>query len=148
MQHTSVGPAQDGSGCNEMNKSSRVLIIDDDPVLRRLIAAVLEIGDYQVQAAPNVAHALEAITQQRPDVVCCDLMMPEVSGLDFLEHRRQSPDLADIPVVIVSAQGEEKKIRAARTLGAFDCVAKPFSRKQLLSTVASALEVARRQEEG
>jgi CheY-like chemotaxis protein len=127
-----------------MGMAAKVLIIDDDPTIRRMTTTILERGNYQVQAARSVAQALEMIAEQRPDVVCCDLMMPGESGIDFLEYRRQSPDLADIPVIVISAVGEERMIRKARALGAFDCLAKPFSRNQLLSMVDSALEVARR----
>jgi len=118
----------------------RILVVDDDPVMRRLIAVILESKDYQVQLASSVANALEAIAQQQPDVVCCDLMMPEVSGLALLEQMRDDPDLAGIPVIVVSATGEEEMIHQARALGAFAHLAKPFSKTALLTLVESALE--------
>jgi len=108
--------------------------------MRRLLAVILESRDYQIQLASSVAHALEAIAQQRPDVVCCDLMMPEVSGLALLEQMRDDPDLAGIPVIVVSATGEEEMIHQARALGAFAHLAKPFSKTALLTLVESALE--------
>ena len=118
-------------------------MVDDDPVMRRLISVILESQDYQIQLAPSVANALEAIAQQRPDVVCCDLMMPEVSGLDFLEQIRESPELAGTPVIAVSATGEEEMIHQARALGAFAHLAKPFSKTALLALIESALETTK-----
>ncbi|MFQ5342710.1 MAG: response regulator [Anaerolineae bacterium] len=120
--------------------AARILVVDDDPAMRRLLTVILESQDYQVQLASSVANALEAIAQQRPDVVCCDLMMPEVSGLDFLEQMRENPELAGIPVIVVSATGEEEMIHQARALGAFAHLAKPFSKTALLALIESALE--------
>jgi len=118
----------------------RILVVDDDPVMRRLIAVILESKDYQVQLASSVANALEAIVQQQPDVVCCDLMMPEVSGLALLEQVRDNPKLAGVPVIVISATGEEEMIQQAQALGAFAHLAKPFSKTALLALVESALE--------
>jgi len=118
----------------------RILVVDDDPVMRRLIAVILESKDYQVQLASSVANALEAIVQQQPDVVCCDLMMPEVSGLALLEQVRDNPKLAGVPVIVISATGEEEMIQQAQALGAFAHLAKPFSKTALLALVESAIE--------
>ncbi len=116
-----------------------ILVIDDDPVMRRLITTILERNDYQVEAASGVAEALNIIDQRRSDAVCCDLLMPEASGIDFLERIHESDDLADLPVIVISAVSEEDMIRRAQSLGAFGHLPKPFSKAQLLDLVESAL---------
>lgn len=118
----------------------RILVIDDDPVLQRMISAILATKNYQVETASSVDQSLELIAQQPPDVICCDLMMPKISGLDFLEYCRQTPELQNVPVIVISASGEEEIINQAIALGALACLPKPFSRAQILDAVESALK--------
>lgn len=123
--------------------TSKILVIDDDEAIRYMMAAILKKQNYRVTGASTVQQALDLLAKETPDVVCCDLMMPGVSGLDFLEHCRGNPALEKMPVIVVSAAGEEDVINQALTLGAFACLNKPFSKAQLLEIVASALESIR-----
>lgn len=116
-----------------------ILVIDDDPVMRRLISTILERGNYQVEAVPSVTDALDFIAQQRPDLVCCDLIMPKAGGLDFLERLHETENQAALPVIVISAAGEGDMINRAHALGAFGHLLKPFTRAQLLDLVESAL---------
>jgi CheY-like chemotaxis protein len=116
-----------------------VLVIDDDPIMRRLMMAVLDKSGYTVRTSSSVAEGLELIAQQTPDIILCDMALPEMSGLDFLRHCRANPDLAKIPVIIVSSVSDEFKVREALELGAAAHISKPFSQAQLLQAVADIL---------
>lgn len=120
-------------------RSPMVIVIDDDPIMQRLITNLLTREGYQVQAVNSVSRALDLIAKQPPDVVLCDLVLPLTSGLDFLRHCQETPALRHLPVVIVSATSEEAKIAEALALGAVAHLPKPFSQAQLSSIVSRAL---------
>jgi len=80
-----------------------VLVVDDDPNIRKMIIAALRREGYEFAEAPNGKEALEIMRAQRPDVVVLDLMMPIVSGWEVLQERENDPELRQIPVIIVSA---------------------------------------------
>jgi CheY-like chemotaxis protein len=120
--------------------TATILIVDDDPAIRWLISAILDQKGYKTLTASGVKEALEVIDQQMPDLVCCDLVMPQADGIDFLEYCRQTPKLANLAVIIISAAGEEEMVDRARELGAYACLGKPFSRAYLLELIMSALE--------
>jgi len=115
-----------------------ILVIDDDPIIRRLTSAILTKEGYVIQAIDSVAGALEWLASQKPDLIICDLILPETSGLEFLAHRQNDPVLQRIPVIVLSASGEQPLINKALSLGASAAVAKPFSQKQLLDAVSTA----------
>ncbi|RMH00365.1 MAG: response regulator [Chloroflexi bacterium] len=118
---------------------SRILVIDDDPVIRMLIASILERRGYVVETADSVAEALDVLARFTPDLICCDLTMPEQDGLDFLRIRQQMPALKSVPVVVITAVGEEKLLTQALELGAQATLGKPFSRVQLLKLITEYL---------
>jgi CheY-like chemotaxis protein len=126
---------------NSEHVTNRVLIIDDDVVIQRLIAMVLGANGYACEAASGVKQALEQITQKRPDLIFLDLMMPEISGIDFLKYRRTSPELKAIPVIISSAVGDESVLQEVRALGVAGYLVKPFGQHQLLSLVRRTLPI-------
>lgn len=120
----------------------KVLLIDDERPLHSVFAGMLNLEQYETRTAEDVNQGLEMIAAQRPDVIFCDLMMPTISGLDFLRQRQDDPRLLDIPVIIISAYGMEDKIEEARALGAFDVLHKPFSRQALMEALEAAMESA------
>jgi CheY-like chemotaxis protein len=117
----------------------KILLIDDERPLHSVFMGMLHLEQYESRAAEDVKQGLEMIAAQRPDVIFCDLMMPQVSGLDFLRQRQDDPRLIDIPVIIISAYGLEDKMDEARALGAFDVLHKPFSRQELVEMLQAAL---------
>jgi CheY-like chemotaxis protein len=117
----------------------KVLLIDDERPLHSVFTGMLHLEQYDAHAAEDVKQGLEMIAVQRPDVIFCDLMMPNISGLDFLRQRQDDPRLSEIPVIIISAYGLEDKIEEARALGAFDVLHKPFSRQGLMEMLEAAL---------
>lgn len=117
-----------------------VLVIDDDPVIARLVKLMLGIENYEVVTAASVAEAYAIMEVIIPHVICCDLMMPDVNGLDFLEQRQTMPTIADIPVVVISGVGKQEWFNRAKNLGAAICLAKPFNAKKLIGAIDFALE--------
>lgn len=101
-----------------------VLVVEDDPDMRDLERAVLELGGYSVTLAGNGAEALRHLERNRPDVIILDLMMPVMDGLTFLAERRRRQLGEEVPVLCVSAAGREMTAHALR-LGANECLSKP-----------------------
>ena len=101
-----------------------VLVVEDDPDMRDLERAVLELGGYSVTLAGNGAEALRHLEHSRPDGIILDLMMPVMDGLTFLAERRRRQLAESVPVLCVSAAGREMTAHALR-LGANECLSKP-----------------------
>jgi DNA-binding response OmpR family regulator len=122
-----------------MRASASVLVVDDDPDVRALVSTLLGRAGYQVTEAQDGRAALKALYGERPDLVVLDVNMPDLDGWATLERIRE---LSDVPVVMLSARGEElEKVRALRA-GADDYVTKPFGRQELLARVESVLRRA------
>ena len=90
----------------------RVLVVDDDPAIRRLVIATLKRDGYEFYEAANGREALDQMRARHPDCVVLDLMMPVVSGWDVLQERVHDPELTKIPVIIVSANREPELLKA------------------------------------
>jgi len=115
-----------------------VLVVDDDPSIRRMIMAALRRDGYTFSEAANGKEALEIMRQEPPSVVVLDLMMPIVSGWDVLRERAAEPDLQSIPVIIVSAnRGPE--LASAMDKGICAFLPKPFDITVLSSLVRSCV---------
>lgn len=110
-----------------------VLFIDDDRIVLSLITCLLPEDLFQVQTASSVAQAWELLSHDKPDVICCDLIMPGATGLDFLAQRQQHPELTDIPIILLSGTNEQVLLDQATTLGATANLTKPFSRNELIT---------------
>jgi two-component system KDP operon response regulator KdpE len=121
-----------------------VLIIDDEPQIRRLLQATLEVNGFRVLAAPNGQEGLVLATQHRPAVVILDLGLPDLSGQEVLRRLRE---WSNMPVVILSVQDDEAGKVAALDAGADDYVTKPFNSSELLARLRVALRHASKQEE-
>jgi CheY-like chemotaxis protein len=121
-----------------VDTSFRVLIVDDDPNIRRMMIAALRRDGYVFFEAVNGQEALEVMRIERPDVVVLDLMMPVVSGWDVLKQRAGDPALLAIPIIIVSAnRGPELATAMDKGICAF--LPKPFDIRALSSLVRSCL---------
>ncbi|PXY30879.1 response regulator transcription factor [Prauserella muralis] len=117
-----------------------VLVVDDDETVRDVVRRYLEVSGFTVELAGDGAEALERFAARRPDLVVLDVMMPGMSGLDVCRTLRQS---SEVPVVMLTALGEEENRIAGLQLGADDYVTKPFSPRELALRVASVLRRAR-----
>jgi two-component system KDP operon response regulator KdpE len=114
----------------------RVLIVDDEPPIRKLLRMGLTAQGYQVLEAPNGKAALELVAQ-RPDLVILDLGLPDVQGFDLLRTIRARNE--QVPIVVLSSRGDEAAKVAALDLGADDYVTKPFGTEELLARMRAAL---------
>ena len=110
----------------------RILVVDDEPRMINLIRMNLEADGFQVVTAPNGTKALDAVRTQLPDLVLLDVMMPELDGFETLRMLRE---FSVIPVIMLTAKGEEADKVWGLDLGADDYITKPFSHKELLARV-------------
>ncbi|MCA0329940.1 MAG: response regulator [Actinobacteria bacterium] len=121
----------------------RILIVDDELTVRMLLRDVLEIEGYEVVEAEDGPEALALMGQQRPDLVLLDIMMPGMSGIDVLAQVRSDVALHDLPVVLLTAAGDDDTTWAGWTTGASLYLNKPFDHVNLLEWVARLLSEAR-----
>jgi len=119
-----------------MSQGARILVVDDEPQIRHSLQTNLEKRNYAVTTAASGEEALEAIAHQKPDVVIVDLVLPEIDGIELTRRiREESP----VPIIILSAIGDERKKVEALESGADDYVTKPFGMEELAARVKSAL---------
>jgi two-component system, chemotaxis family, chemotaxis protein CheY len=119
-----------GAGMEQL----RVLIVDDEPFMRKTIKVVLRVvGQYAVEEADDGDVALAMVPVFRPDIVLCDISMPRMGGLQFVEQLRihQEAELRDIPVIVLTVNAEESTILTAARLKVSGYLVKPVSPKQL-----------------
>lgn len=114
----------------------RVLVVDDEPYIGRIIQLKLEDGPYDVEVVLDGRSALELLRADDPiDVILLDIMMPHMSGLEVLAEVRQIQHRRDTPVIMLTGKGQEADRERAATLGATDFLTKPFSPKKLLARI-------------
>src|SRR5581483_4302791 len=117
-----------------------VLVVDDEPMLRNLLSRLLRMEGYDVIEAADGEAALDLVQERRPDLVLLDVMLPARDGLDVLGDLRKT---TEVPVILVSALGEEADRVLGLKMGADDYVVKPFSAAELSARIESVLRRAR-----
>jgi CheY-like chemotaxis protein len=117
-----------------------VLVIEDNQEMAENIADILRLGKYSVLTAPNGKVGVEVAQQQLPDLVLCDIMMPELDGYGVLHLLSNDPDTANIPFIFLTAKADKSDFRAGMNLGADDYVTKPFDGFDLLKVVETRLK--------
>lgn len=122
------------------NPASAVLVVDDDPTVSDVVRRYLERAGYRVSAASDGHGALAQIARDRPDLVVLDLMLPGIDGLEVCRRLRQHT--GDLPVIMLTALGEETDRVLGLQLGADDYITKPFSPRELVLRVQSVLRRA------
>ncbi|MFL1896242.1 response regulator [Aquimarina sp. 2-A2] len=116
-----------------------ILLIEDDAALRENTAELLELSNYKVITAPNGTIGIQKAKEVFPDIVVCDIMMPEIDGYGVLESLSKDDKTRNIPFIFLSAKTEHKEIRKGMDLGADDYLTKPFDEEDLLSAIESRL---------
>lgn len=119
-----------------------VLLIEDDLALRENTAELLELSNYSILTAPNGKVGIELAKEKKPDIIVCDIMMPEVDGYGVLEKLSDDEATKHIPFIFLSAKTEHKEIRKGMDLGADDYLTKPFEEEDLVSAIESRLAKA------
>jgi len=117
----------------------KVLLIEDDSVLRENTAELLGLSDYKVVTASNGKKGVKAAKTFIPDVIVCDIMMPELDGYGVLEELIKDETTMHIPFIFLSAKTEKDDIRKGMNLGADDYLTKPFEEKDLINAIESRL---------
>jgi CheY-like chemotaxis protein len=117
---------------------ARILIVEDHPTMREAMRLVLEGEGFSIDEAPDGRIALEKVRREAPDLVFLDLNIPGTSGSDVLATMKADPATAGVPVIVITATGEEGRASAIR-MGADEYFTKPFSPVALLRTVERVL---------
>lgn len=121
-----------------------VLIVEDDPVILQLLEVNFEMEGFTVLTAADGDEGIRMAREHHPDVIITDIMMPRSSGLDLLRALRADPELADTPVVVVSAKAQIADVRAGLDAGADEYVTKPFEPLDLVDRVNALIEARER----
>lgn len=118
---------------------TKILVIEDEPTVRANILELLEIENYEVVSAENGLLGALWAQEHIPDLIICDVMMPEVNGYEVLNSLRQEPMTATIPFIFLTAMADKADMRHGMELGADDYLTKPFTRAELMGAIASRL---------
>ncbi len=117
----------------------RILIVDDEPAIRQMLDFALTNNGYACRGAGDADEAQVAISGENPDLILLDWMLPGVSGLDLARRLKRDPKTNRIPIVMLTARGEEGDKVTGLDVGADDYVTKPFSTKELLARIRAVL---------
>jgi DNA-binding NarL/FixJ family response regulator len=123
----------------------KILIIEDEPEMRRNIAALLRYHDYEPIEAENGRTGLAFARQEKPALILCDVMMPELDGHGVLQALQKDAELALIPFIFLTARGEKEDLRSGMNLGADDYLTKPVANADLVRAIEARLRRSRQQ---
>jgi Response regulator containing a CheY-like receiver domain and an HTH DNA-binding domain len=123
----------------------KILVIEDEPEMRRNITTLLRYYDYEPVAAENGRVAVEMARREKPDLILCDVMMPELDGYGVLHALQSDPSLARIPFIFLTAKGEKDDLRSGMNLGADDYLTKPVVNADLVRAIESRLRRSEQQ---
>jgi DNA-binding response OmpR family regulator len=123
---------------------STILIVEDEPSIRENLAEILHFSGYTTITAEDGLVAEKVLSEVMPDLILCDVMMPNRDGFELLESVRQHADLFDVPFILLTARSDPKDMRKGMNLGADDYLIKPFEIGELLQTVSLRLGMSRR----
>jgi CheY-like chemotaxis protein len=120
---------------------AKIMVAEDETDIRELIAYSLEnIGGFQVVKARNGAEAVEVAQTETPDLILMDVRMPKMTGVEACARLKEIPETSDIPVVFLSAMGQEQEIQQGMNVGAVEYILKPFAPEVLMTKVHEILK--------
>ena len=117
----------------------KVLLVEDDPVILRLLEVNFDLEGFEVVVAHDGAEGIEMARSERPDLVISDIMMPNVSGLELVAALKGDGDTAAIPIILLSAKAQSADVKAGMAAGADDYVTKPFEPLELVDRVRALI---------
>ena len=123
----------------------KILVIEDEPAMRRNITALLRFKEYQPISAENGRVGVEMARREMPDLILCDVMMPELDGFGVLRALQADAKLALIPFIFLTAKGEKDDLRSGMNLGADDYLTKPVANNDLVQAIEARLSRSERQ---
>ena len=118
---------------------SKILIIEDQPQMRKNLATILEMENFEVVTAENGRRGIELVQTAKPDLIVCDVMMPDMDGHEVLSTLRSAAITATIPFVFLTAKADKADLRSGMNLGADDYLTKPVASAELLATITARL---------
>jgi DNA-binding NarL/FixJ family response regulator len=124
----------------------KILVIEDDPEMRRNIVIVLRLEQYQPIAAENGRVGVELAKREKPDLILCDVMMPELDGYAVLKALHEDTNTALTPFIFLTAKGEKEDLRSGMNLGADDYLTKPVAQADLLKAIEVRLRRSEQQQ--
>ncbi|ALF54965.1 response regulator receiver protein [Nostoc piscinale CENA21] len=119
--------------------TKKILVIEDEVQICSNIQQILGLSDFQTVSANNGLDGLRLAKSEKPDLICCDIMMPDLDGYGVLKALRQDPETDSIPVILLTAKVERSDLRHGMELGADDYITKPFSPEELLKAIEMRL---------
>ncbi|NND31532.1 MAG: response regulator, partial [Saprospiraceae bacterium] len=123
---------------------AKVLIIEDNSDVRENIAEILELADHDVTTAEDGKIGVEKALETTPDIIVCDVMMPELDGFGVLRILSKNTKTADVPFIFLTAKSEQEDFRKGMGLGADDYITKPFDDVELMDAIEMRLEKSAR----
>lgn len=126
----------------EENKRYKILVVDDSTTNVVLLEAILDEKGYVIETALNAKEAYSIIDRDTPDLILLDLLMPKISGFDFLEEIRKNDKTKNTPVIVVSALTDEDNVDKIMKMGAIDFIKKPIDLQYLVDKVETTLQNA------
>jgi DNA-binding response OmpR family regulator len=124
------------------NKDYTILVVDDSTTNVVLLEAILDEKGYRIETALNAREAYNLIDKNAPNLILLDLLMPKISGFDFLKEIRKNEKTKNTPVIVVSALTDEENIDKIMEMGAIDFIKKPIDLQYLVEKVESVLQGA------
>ncbi len=118
---------------------AKILVAEDERDIRELIGFTLRFAGFDVELAANGAEAVEKAPDVRPDLIILDVRMPKMTGYEACRHLKENPDTAEIPVVFLSAKGQDGEIKEGLESGAIEYIVKPFGPQELTDQVRGIL---------
>ena len=119
---------------------AKIVIAEDEPDIRELIAFTLRFAGYEVVAGANGLEGYELAKREKPDLVMLDVRMPKMTGYEACQRIKSEPDIAHIPVVFLSAKGQDNEIQQGLQAGAEEYMLKPFAPDQLTERIRAILK--------
>lgn len=119
---------------------SKVLVVDDEPHIVRLVSFTLKKHGYEVVEAVDGFAAIDLAEKEQPDLILMDVMMPVMNGYDTCRRLRENERTCEIPVVMLSAKSQKAEVEAGMASGALDYITKPFTPKDLVAEVSRVIE--------
>ncbi|NEP16134.1 MAG: response regulator [Leptolyngbya sp. SIO4C1] len=124
--------------------SHKILVIDDSRVIRMRVRDMLPKGNFEVVEATDGVEGMEAIRQQRPNLIMLDFLLPRMSGWEVFQEIQSQPDLQKIPLVLMSGRREEVAEKISEPFEYFEFIQKPFEQKELIEAIKAAMVKARK----